>query len=76
MRGEHLVGDPADRADLAVAVDGAGAGDELRVRQVAGGELVDDCQGEHQPADGPPTLARLNVILNGAHGASRTATPR
>ncbi len=28
------------------------------------------------PADGPPILARLKSMVNGAHGASATAMPR
>ncbi|SKW73542.1 Uncharacterised protein [Mycobacteroides abscessus subsp. abscessus] len=29
-----------------------------------------------KPADGPPILARLKSMVNGAHGACTTPTPR
>ena len=73
---DHLVRDAADRADLAVGGDGAGARDELRAVEVAGGELVDDGEAEHQAGRRPADVGEVEVDENGAHGASSTATPR
>ena len=57
--GLHL--DAADRADLALVVDGAGARDELAAGQVARGELVDDAEGEHQPGARAADVGELDV---------------
>src|SRR5262249_51467154 len=45
--GDHLLLDAADRADVAVVVDGAGTRDDLAAGQVRRVEFVDDAQGEH-----------------------------
>ena len=58
---QDLVGDAADRADLAVAGDGAGARHELRPVEVAGGQFVDDGQAEHQTGRRPAHVGEVEV---------------
>ena len=60
-RADRLQLDAADRADLAVVVDRAGAGHELAAGHAARGELVDDAEREHQAGARAADIGELDV---------------
>src|SRR5262249_38477587 len=57
----HLLLDAANRSDRAARLDLSSAGDESTAGQVAGCQLVDDAEREHQPGARAPDVGEIDL---------------